>query len=337
MKINNSIVSAVCVGAILVVLALGCGEIKSGPDWVKSRKIAGKEQKLSHISGMVIDDKFAYVIIGGTVADANEGTNGLRKVALDTGVVTSLDNGERSPQSESGGIAADEKYVYWKAGGSILRIAKDGGTAETVVSENVGIGIDIAIDNERVYWVNHGYYSAGEPASPKPIYSVLKSGGKAEIFADEQMIPHSLAVDEKFVYWHTRSSIIKQAKSGGHAEAILQIGDKEGLDEISLDADNIYFGYRAHGDGRWSLRKISKSGGEPVTLVKQYALQPVAIDDANVYFFDEESMFKNALCKVPKNGGEVTRLDVGYSTGVIAQSKTLVYFVGGDDILSFGK
>ena len=327
----------VCVASILLLLALGCGEIKSGPDWVKSKKIAGKEQKLSHISGMVIDDKFAYVIIGGTVADANEGTNGLRKVSLETGAVTSLDNGERSPQAENGGIAADDKYVYWKAAGSILRIAKDGGTAETVVSENVGIGIDIAIDNERVYWVNHGYYSAGEPATPKPIYSAAKTGGKSEVFADAQMVPHSLAADEKFVYWHTRSSIMKKAKSGAQPESIYAVSDKEGLDEISLDADSIYFGYRGHGEGRWALRKIAKSGGEPVTLVKRYSLKPVVVDDANVYFFDEESMTKDALCRVPKNGGEVTRLDIGYSSGVIAHSGSLVFIAGGDDIWSFAK
>ena len=311
MKFNHRAFSCASTVLVLLFLMLGCGEIKSGPDWVKSKKIAGKEQKLSHISNIVVDDKFAYVVIGGTVADANEGTNGLRKVALDTGAVTSLDDGTKMPQSEI--------------------------KAEVVAAENVGIGIDMVVDGERVYWANHGYYSSGVLPQPKPIFSVLKTGGKSEVFADEQRIPHSLAIDDKFVYWHTSSSLMKKARAGGTPEPVYQIGDREGLDELSVDASSLYFGYRSPGDSRWALRKLAKTGGEPVTLVKSFSLKPFVIDDANVYFFDDESMYKEAFCKVPKNGGEVTRLDIGYSSGAIAQSKTQVYFGGGDDIWSFQK
>lgn len=67
-----------------------------------------------------------------------------------------LDDGKRMPQVRAGRFVADEKYLYWNAGYNILRIAKEGGTAEAVVTENVGIGIDMAIDNERIYWTNHG-------------------------------------------------------------------------------------------------------------------------------------------------------------------------------------
>ena len=83
--------------------------------------------------------------------------------------------------------------------------------------------------------------------------------------------------------------------------------------------------------------KISKSGGDAVTLVKRYSLKPVVVDDANVYFFDEEGMYKDALCRIPKNGGEVTRYDIGYEGGPVTQSKRQVYFSGLDDILSFQK
>lgn len=37
------------------------------------------------------------------------------------------------------------------------------------------------------------------------------------------------------------------------------------------------------------------------------------------------------------NGGEVVRLDGGYSSGIIAQSKMQVYFASLDDIYSFAK
>src|SRR5256885_7885534 len=264
--------------ALLLGALLGCSQFtKPAADWTKARKIAGKEQKLSHISGLVTDDKFAYVTIGGTLADQNEGTSGLRKVALDTGAVTTLDDGENLPQSDYGGMAIDEKYVYWNAGGNILRLAKDGGKTEAVATEHVGVGIDMAVDNEKIYWANHGYYSPNSPTRPSPIYAVSKKGGKAEIFADQQNIPGSLVIDERFVYWLTPTSILKQAKAGGQPEVIYQATDKEGVDKLSQDAENLYFGFRGAGESRWALRKISKQGGGPQTLVKTYSLQPVVV------------------------------------------------------------
>ena len=328
------------VSATLLLLAviLGCREMAKQPDWTKGRKIAGSAQKLSHISGLVIDDKFAYVTIGGTIADQNAGTSGLRKVALDSGAVTNLDDGSKNlPQSDRGGIAIDEKYLYWNAGGNILRLARDGGKPEVVASEHVGIGVDMALDNEKIYWANHGYYSPNSPAKPSPIYAVSKRGGPAEIFADQQHIPHSLVVDEKYVYWVTPSSILKQAKTGGQPEVLFQATDKEGVDELAQDSENLYFGFRGAGKSRWALRKISKQGGEPQTVAKTFTLGQIAADDSKIYFFDEHDLMKDDLCRVSRNGGDVVRLDRGYASGILTQSKTLIYFAAGDDLYSFAK
>lgn len=330
--------SLICASGLLLGAVLGCGQIsKPAPEWTKGKRIAGKEQRLSHISGLVVDDRFAYVTMGGTLADQNEGTSGLRRVALDSGAVLMLDDGKNLPQSDYGGMAIDEKYVYWNAGGKILRVSKDGGEPETVASEHVGIGVDMAIDDEKVYWANHGYYSPNSPTLPSPIYVVSKQGGKAEIFADAQNIPHSLVIDEKYVYWLTPTSIVKEAKAGGAPQVIYQATDKEGVDELTQDNENLYFGFRGAGESRWSLHKISKQGGEAQTIVKRYSLKPVAVDDANIYFFDEDGLTSDLFCKVSKNGGEVTKLDSGYATGVITQSKTLVYFASSDAIYSFNK
>jgi hypothetical protein len=82
--------------SLLLGAALGCREFANRPvaEWTKARRIAGKEQKLSHISGLVVDDKFAYVTIGGTIADRRE------VARLDTGYI---DNG----------IAQSETLVYF--------------------------------------------------------------------------------------------------------------------------------------------------------------------------------------------------------------------------------
>ncbi|MDX6694465.1 MAG: hypothetical protein QOF02_2068 [Blastocatellia bacterium] len=317
----------------------GCGKFARLPaaEWTKARKIAGKERRLSHISGLAVDDKFAYVTIGGTIADQKEGTSGLRKVALDSGAVTNLEDGAQLPQSDYGGIATDEKFVYWNAGGNILRVAKDGGKPQVVAAEHVGIGVDIVVDDEKVYWANHGYYSPNSPAKPRPVYAAAKQGGTAQVFADGQNIPHSLVIDEKFVYWLTPTSILKQAKAGGRAEVIYQTTDKEGVDELASDDENLYFGFRGAGESRWALRRISKQGGEPQTLVKTFSLKQFVVDEANIYFFDEDGLSADELCRVSKSGGEVVKLDAGYASGVIAQSKTLIYFASLDDIYSFAK
>ena len=321
----------------LVFAVLGCSQTARAPEWTKGKKIAGKEQGLSHISNIVVDEKFAYVIIGGTVADSNAGTNGLRKIDLATGAVTVLDDGKRMPQSEQGGLVADEKYLYWNAGGNILRIAKEGGTAEAVVTENVGIGIDMAIDNERIYWTNHGYYSSGTPSVPKPVLWAPKGGGKSEKLADEQNVPGNVVVDDKFVYWKTFNSVVKQPKTGGSLQVVFQGGDDEGVVELSQAGDDLYFAYRSKGNSRWALKKIAKNGGDAVTIVKSYSPKAIVVDDANIYFFDEESLYSEALCRVSKNGGEVTRLDTGYSSGAIAHTKTAVYFATLDDLIIFTK
>ncbi|MCX6050699.1 MAG: hypothetical protein NT075_36880 [Chloroflexi bacterium] len=316
-----------------------CAGCTSGPakEWTKFKKIAGSEQGLSHVSGLVVDDQFAYVTIGGTIADQEAGTSGLRKVALDSGTVTSLASDDTSPQSEIGGIAIDEKFVYWNAYGKILRIAKNGGKPEMVVDEHVGIAVDLVIDNENVYWANHGYYSSSNSADRlRPIYVVPKQGGKIEIFA-QQDTPSALVADEKFLYWLTPNSIVKQAKLNGTPQVVYQAAVQENVDMLSQDAENLYFGFREAGKPRWSLRKVSKQGGEPQILVKTYSLKPVVADDTNIYFFDEEGSYKDALCKISKDGGEVTRLDSGYASGVIAQSPSQIYLASLDNIYSFTK
>lgn len=323
--------------AALFLIVLGCGQTSKEPQWSKGKVVAGKAQGLAHISNLVLDEKYAYVLIGGTVADSNEGTNGLRKVDLATGAVTILDDGKRMPQSEHGGLAADEKFLYWNAAGNILRIAKEGGTAEAVVTENVGIGIDIAVDNERIYWTNHGYYSPGKPAESKPVYSAVKTGGRSEIFADQQMVPGSVVTDERFVFWRSVSGISKRSKAGGQIETVLSTNGNENVSEIVSDGDELYFAFRADGDSRFSLRKVSKGGGETIVIAKTMSAKPFVIDDVNIYFFDEASTFSDGLFKVEKRGGEVSRLDTGYASGAIAQSKTTVFFATLDDIIGFQK
>lgn len=340
MKLTNSRRSEVIlllVGLILLVLVFGCGEAKEEAQWPKSRSIAGRKQGLSHISGLLVDGKFAFVAIGGTIADQNDGTNGIRRIALDTGEVTVVDASNNLTQVESGGMASDEKFIYWNAGGSIWRCAKDGGRPERVVSENVGIGIDMAVGKGRIFWVNHGYYVAGASAPPRPIYSVSNMGGHSEIFADNQEIPHDIVADDKFVYWHTSAALMKQLLTGGEPVAIVKIDPGAGLGGLSQDKDSLYFGFRRKGESAWALTRIEKNGGEPITLVERYAIESSLSDNKNIYFFRDNEWSAYSLCRIAKTGGDVTVLDSGYAGGALAAEGDSIYFAGLDDLWSIAK
>lgn len=329
------------IGLIFSLLStlIGCSNQPSQPvaEWSKATKMAGKAQGLSHISGLVVDEQFAYLTIGGTLADQQAGASGLRKVALYSGEVTVLDDGAQLPQSDYGGLALDEQFVYWNGSGRILRISKTGGTAEIVTTEHVSGGIDLAVDNAKVYWANHGYYAANTPAAPSPIYAAPKDGGAVEIVADQQDVPHSLVVDQTFIYWLTPTSIMKQAKAGGQPQLLLQATAEEGVDELAQDEAYLYFGFRDAGESHWALHKLSKSGGEPQTLVERYSLKPVVVDKSYIYFFAETGLTSDTLCKVAKTGGTVTTLDSGYASGVIAQDKTQLYFAALDELYRLTK
>lgn len=333
MKTGSINLGYLCALAILAALVLACGMNGPKPQWTKVRKVAGKEQGLSHISGLVVDDHFAYVAMGGNLADQKEGHSGLRRISLDSGEVTRIDTPDTEiPQSDRGGMADDGKYLYWNASGSIRRVAKDGGKPEIIVSEKVGVGIDMAVDGERIYWVGHGYYSPGQPPMPKPVYFVKKTGGTPEIFADSQNPPHCIAVGAESVYWLTTEGVMKQARTGGPPQALFKADITEGVDELSQDADSLYFGFRARGNSRWALRKVAKSGGDSVALAQRYSLKQVVSDGENIYFFDEDGLTEDVLCRVSKNGGDATRVDTGYSSGLIAQNQTAIVFAGMDDI-----
>ncbi|MBK8305474.1 MAG: hypothetical protein IPK98_19670 [Chloracidobacterium sp.] len=48
-------------------------------------------------------------------------------------------------------------------------------------------------------------------------------------------------------------------------------------------------------------------------------------------------MSADVLCRVSKNGGGVTKLDTGYASGVMTQSKSSVFVASLDTIYSFTK
>ena len=150
------------------------------------------------------------------------------------------------------------------------------------------------------------------------------------------MVPHDVAVDDKYVYWCTPTSVLRKAKTGGEPFVIFQANDKEGVDSLSVYRGDVYFGFRAAGASRWALRKLATSSTEPQmtkTIASNHSLKPIAFDGDSLYFFDEDGINADALCRTSINGGNIDRLDSGYSGGTIAAGRNGIYFGSLDDVL----
>lgn len=80
----------------------------------------------------------------------------------------------------------------------------------------------------------------------------------------------------------------------------MQASEREGIDKLEQDGGDLYFGFRGAGESRWALRKISKASGEPQTIAKTFSLKQSVIDEQNIYFFDEDGLSADVLCRASK-------------------------------------
>lgn len=331
-----SILAAVCLAFA------GCGGPVEQPkiekdNWPNSEKVAGKADGLSRVSGIAIFDDAIFLTMGGTIADKMDGTNGVRRIDLKTKAITTIDDGEKFPQTEAGALVHDDKFVYWNAGGAIQRYAVDGSVRDEIVTSRVGMGADKVLANGRIYWVNHSYFAPNEPIKASEIYSAPIDGGEPEVFAANQMLAANVASDGEFLYWTSKAGIVRKPLKGGTASTVLKAAENEGFDHLIVSGGRLLFSFRAGDDANWQLRSIGKEGGEPATVVEEFAKLPFAADDANIYYFANESPGLYSLFRVPKTGGDAVKMDTGYTNGEIALSATHVYIVTLDDIFRIAK
>lgn len=312
------------------LVVLGCTAAPPQAEWTAAQKVAGREQGLSHISGLAVDEKFLYVAMGGTQADQKAGQSGIRKIDLTSGQVSPL--ADTPPQSAEGGFEAHDRYLYYNTGGQLLRLDKGGGKPEPLTRENVGASIDLAV-GQRLYWCNHGSYQQSE-ANTTAVYSCPKEGGPVTVFAPCKSSPHSLIVDSGRVYWLAGSTLYAQPqKDGAKPLELLQVSPEEGLDELAQDQDNLYFGKRGAGQSRWGLFKIPKSGGAPQLLSKTCSLKPFLPCPDGIFFFDQEGLTTDLLCKLSQ--GKVAILDRGYIGEDAVLGGNSVYFSSLDTVYAW--
>lgn len=181
-------------------------------------------QGAGHVTGMSLDDTFAYVTIEGTQMVGNP--NGMvAKIELASGTVTPLIVGtlEPSPTSPELDATVAGSFVHWVSRGSPGKIRK------TDVS-GFSAALDVAVgqpDPERLqvrdgvaYWTAR---SAGA-IRKKP----LASGGTEDVVASGQNGPESLLLSGDTLYWANRAD-------GGPTGAIMRMTLPSGTPETLAD------------------------------------------------------------------------------------------------------
>ena len=238
-------------------------------------------------------------------------------------------------------ITIDDKNIYYITGGTIAslhegtsgvwKIPLSGGQPVQIFKgyqkdEKIVILPDtfVAATDEKYVYYSTGY-----------ICRISKDGGEPEQITAGT--PTEMVLDNDRIYWHNfvgegmkSTPVYSVDKKGGEVKTLT---DAVNISAIVVDKDFLYW---SQPDG---IYKTPKIGGEKtkiysVTGDKNY-IDGLIADNETFYFTQGNG--RNSLMKVSKNGGEVTRFDTGYSSGVIAQSKTLVYFAGLDDIYNFPK
>ncbi len=164
---------------------------------------------------------------GAAQPDAGPQTDGGSSVQPDGGarIVTTLWAG--AMENGAGQLAQDEGFLYVAADSSILKIAKDGGTAATLAptGANPGAGQSILAVNSQSVFFTRGFTS-----QPTNIQSVQKDGtGLKVVVANlgSSQVLESLQADDQHVYW---------ANFAGSGPPQLQRADLDGSNGTVLHA-----------------------------------------------------------------------------------------------------
>ncbi len=328
---SRNFASFVIAISILLLALLGCrsSTIQQPPSWTKTLVLSDKED---HPSKIVTDGVNLYFVTGGTVASKNEGTNNIKRISLSDGSVSIIVKGGRQiPESmlalddkflywsdggnilrlpKEGGtseeiipnapqpdeMAFDKDNIYWliwTGEGSppqpIMVAPRSGGAAKPLTDPQSPTS-GFVIDDDFVYWM-----------TGDGIKKIAKSGGAlSEVYHNPNKTP-SLGL------WQDADNFyFCQMNSKGHS-ALMKLDKKTAqltqlapsvnhTMELTLDETHIYYFDEVSGYGSFgpvALKKVAKTGGEPVTLDMGNAgwIKYLAVDQKKVYFTDISKVY----------------------------------------------
>ena len=151
------------------------------------------------------------------------------------------------------------------------------------------------------------------------IYAIAKNGGAVVTLADGVWLPKQLAVDDRFVYWASYGTVIKdpQVASDGKIERV----DKDGMNRVILasglsgptsvavDDSFVYFTESglAAGNSSSGVRRVPKDGGTVQRLYNVVADMLVVNGDDLYLLAGNLSSGKTTITQTAKNGGQIKR------------------------------
>jgi hypothetical protein len=221
-------------------------------------------------------------------------------------------------------VVLDENFVYYGDWGSrgVYRVAKTGGTPQLLALFSCCVVTQMAADGDYVYVAARPQGDSIHNPDDRYIYSIYaiaKTGGAAVTLADGVWLPKQLAVDDRFVYWASLGTIIKdpQFASDGKIERV----DKDGMNRVILasglsgptsvavDDSFVYFTESglAAGNSSSGVRRVPKDGGSVQQLYNIVADMLVLNGDDLYLLAGNLSTGKTTITQTAKIGGQVKR------------------------------
>lgn len=183
-------------------------------------------------------------------------------------------------------------------------------TTTTAPKDLTGDGVDL-------FWSD---------SSAMPLKKISMTGGEIIPLAKKIIgTPQKFVVQGDFIFWSNGSTLYKQSLLSG-ASSVLTVKTNQfgSLGELAADADAIYWVEDA--DNTHTLKKISHSGGTPITLLNtNKTITALALDSSHIYWIEEGSgpitlpngPEGSAVRRIAKNGGTPETLVNGALNGLI--------------------
>jgi hypothetical protein len=218
--------------------------------------------------------------------------------------VTTLASGQRGAQS----LALDDAYVYWESqgqapmsNGSIVRVAKCGGTPFTLASDQAP-SWSIAVDATDVYW---GVVPTGDIGNGVLVHEA-KAGGEIVTLVVNVYDPLYVAVDDQWLFWTSpvADTVAKVPKTGGPVTTLASM--QANPHEIALAEGQVVWLNVGVEGGPGAVMFMSKTGGMPATLASASFPSGLATAGATAYAWQGGGV--QALFAYPFGDGVPTQL-----------------------------
>jgi hypothetical protein len=191
-------------------------------------------------------------------------------------------------------IALSSTHVYWVTASSVRRVAKAGGTVETVVSGFTSLR-GIGTSSTHVYFSDLG-------ASTGSVRRAPLAGTTSEAFVSTVTSPLTLAIQGTTAFWSHSSGVDSKPMAGGSVTTAAQTSQAA----VTIASDGTYVFYVLGGLQGSVGRDSVSSSQDPLTLISGMKLpSQLALDDTYVYVTVNGD---DVVRRVPKTGGTATQI-----------------------------